>query len=173
MADNPENTPNRAGSLLFVGLFVVFATFLLTQLGTQTKYVPKKDWVTQPGFWPAIGVISMVGFGLLHLATSWRERGGWRASAALNWLRAFEYLAWFMIYVWLVPILGYLAATVMFTVALALRQGYRTLRTIGASALLGFAIVLVFKAGLSVKIPGGAVYEHLPVGLRNFMILNF
>ena len=33
--------------------------------------------------------------------------------------------------------------------------------------------VLVFKSMLSVKIPGGEIYEYLPAALRNFMILNF
>ncbi len=56
---------------------------------------------------------------------------------------------------------------------MAVRQGYRSSRYLVAAALLGLAIVVVFKTGLSVKIPGGALYEYLPGGLRNFMILNF
>lgn len=78
-----------------------------------------------------------------------------------------------MMYVAMVPVLGYLASTIIFTVLLALRQGYRGIRNLCAAALLGLAIVLVFKTGLSVKIPGGAVYEYLPSSLRSFMIINF
>ena len=72
-----------------------------------------------------------------------------------------------------VPLLGYLLSTVLFTVLMAFRQGYLSTRYLVAAALMGLAIVLVFKTGLSVKIPGGAIYEYLPGGLRNFMILNF
>ena len=41
------------------------------------------------------------------------------------------------------------------------------------AAVMGFGIVLLFKTGLSAKIPGAAVYEYLPGALRNFMIANF
>lgn len=78
-----------------------------------------------------------------------------------------------MAYVAVVPVLGYLATTIAFTTSLAFRQGYRGVKSLGAAALLGLTIVLVFKTGLSVKIPGGAVYEHLHGPLRNFMIVNF
>ena len=44
---------------------------------------------------------------------------------------------------------------------------------LGAAAFTGLGIVLVFKAALSVKIPGGAIYEYLPDTLRNFLIVNF
>lgn len=115
----------------------------------------------------------MAVFGALHLVVSWRLRapGGWFEAGA--WLRAFEYFFWFMVYVWAVPILGYLLATVLFTVGLALRQGYFRPRQMALAMLLGVVIVLTFKTVLQVKIPGGAIYEHLPDGLRSFMIVNF
>ena len=90
-----------------------------------------------------------------------------------SWLRALEYLAWFMLYVYLTPIIGYLAATVLFLVALTLRVGYRDRRMTIIAVAVGFAIVLIFKSFLGVKIPGGAVYESLPDSLRSFMIINF
>jgi hypothetical protein len=39
------------------------------------------------------------------------------------------------------------------------------------SVVIGAAIVLFFKAFLQVKIPGAALYEYLPVGIRTFFIL--
>ena len=78
-----------------------------------------------------------------------------------------------MVYVTAVPILGYLASTVLFTLGLALRQGYRSAKELTAALILGVVIVLVFKTGLSVKIPGGMVYDLLPEKPRNFMMLNF
>lgn len=163
----------RAGSLIFVALFVVLSVFLLSQLGAETKFSAKGKLFAQPRFWPAVGVAMMVGFGLLHLGMNWRERAGWASGEVVYWLRALEYLAWFMVYVWAVPIIGYLAATLILMVLLAFRQGYRGGRQLLTAAMVGFVIVLVFKTGLSVKIPGGAVYEYLPDGLRNFMIVNF
>ena len=39
------------------------------------------------------------------------------------------------------------------------------------SVAFGLVVVLLFKAFLQVKIPGSALYEVLPGGLRNFFIL--
>ena len=38
---------------------------------------------------------------------------------------------------------------------------------------LAFAIVVIFKAFLQVKIPGGGIYEALPSALRSFMLTYF
>ena len=42
-----------------------------------------------------------------------------------------------------------------------------------AAVLFGLATVVVFKSFLSVKIPGGMIYEYLPGAIRTFFILNF
>ena len=173
MTQARDETSNRPGEKIFVAIFVAFAVLMLTQLGAETKFSASGNFFAQPRFWPAVGVIAMAGLGVAHLAAVWSARDGWDVREALVWLRPFEYLAWFMVYVQAVPTLGYLVSTILFTVLLAVRQGYRGVRTLGAAALLGLAIVLVFKTGLAVKIPGGTVYEYLPESLRNFMIVNF
>ena len=115
----------------------------------------------------------MLLFGLAQIAAAWRSRVPGAFPEILNWVRATEYLVWFMAYVAVVPVAGYLPSTVAFTVLLAVRQGYRTAAVLVSAAALGAVVVTVFKAGLSVRIPGGAIYEHLPGALRSFMILNF
>ena len=179
-----------SGGLLFALLFLAFAIFLLTQLTGETKFAGieklyekerlfrKGALFKEPAFWPMVGVIGMAIFGAFHAIGVWRARAARRDFAAGEaaegafWLRAFEYLLWFMIYVQAAPIIGYLAATLLFAALLALRAGYRG-RVVLYAALTGLAIVLVFKTGLSVKIPGGAVYEYMPDGLRTFFIVNF
>lgn len=175
MSDKPENLSfSRPGEVFFVAVFLALAVLLLSQLGVQTKFSAKGQLFAQPRFWPAVGVIGMTVFGALHLTTIIRKAEAARElREAVSWLRALEFLAWFMVYVLAVPRIGYLPATVAFTVLLALRMGYRRAGTLWAAAGTGLAIVVVFKTLLSVKIPGGAVYEYLPDGLRNFLILNF
>ena len=90
---------------------------------------------------------------------------------AIIWARSLEYLVWFMVYVWLVPIVGYLPVTLIFAPLLAFRLGYRSKQMLLLAAAMGFLIVVFFKAGLSVKIPGGMAYEYLPDAIRNFMIV--
>lgn len=167
----PRNAPQRAGGLIFASAFVAFAVFLLSQLGSEAKFSATGSLFKQPAFWPAVGVLGMTAFGALHWLGEWtrRTRGSWTES--LNWLRALEYLVWFMAYVKLVPLSGYLPTTIAFTLLLALRSGYRDRKTLLLAAAVGLAIVVIFKTLLAVKIPGAAVYEYLPDALRNLMIV--
>lgn len=171
---SPTRTKIKSGELLFVGLFLLFAVFLLSQMPDQVKWFKKTKWSGQPALWPAIGVIGMVVFGGLHFATRFRK-DDWKREfpEALVWLRSFEFVGWFMIYVWAVPRFGYLPSTLIIAPVLAFRMGYRSRRMLWAATGSGLMVVLIFKTFLEVKIPGGAIYEYLPGALRLFMILNF
>lgn len=169
------------GDLVFAVVFLIFAAFLLSHLGDQTKWVRKAGLFAQPRFWPAVGVIGMTGFGAAQLWMTWR---GWKTrpksqrrprerAEVLHWLRAFEYVVWFLAYVQIVGIIGYLLTTVVALPLMVWRMGYRTARWLWISAATGLGIVLLFKTFLQVKIPGGMVYEYLPDALRNFMIVYF
>ena len=128
----------------------------------------------QPRFWPAVGIGGMLLFAILHL---WRLPRRRLVRADLRegrlWLFSFEFAAWFMVYVWAVPLVGYLPCSIAFVPLMAYRLGYRKPATLVTGAVFGFVVVLVFKAILEVKIPGAAVYDLLPPAVRNFLILNF
>ena len=133
--------------------------------------------LAQPGFWSALSVGGMAFFAALYLVSSLRDplltvRSTATGEELRLWIRSVEFAIWFMVYVFATPFIGYLPATVLFCVALALRAGYRIARTLGLAGVLGALIVLGFKTFLQVKIPGGAVYEYLPDALRNFFIVN-
>ena len=175
--DPHDDLFHRPGGVIFAGLFLAIAVLLFSQLGAETKFSAKawgtKKMFAQPGFWPGVGIIGMCVFGILHAIAAWSRRAGREVFEAVQWLRALEYLGWFMAYVWAVPFIGYLPATLIFMGALAVRAGYRNRRMILAALATGLGIVLVFKTMLSVKIPGGALYAVLPDWLRNIAILNF
>lgn len=176
MTDN-DDIQYRPGGAVFAGLFLALAVLLFSQLGTETKFSAKawgtKKMFAQPGFWPGVGVFGMCVFGVLHAIAAWTRRAGREVFEAVQWLRALEYLGWLMGYVWAVPFIGYLPATLIFMGALAIRAGYRKRRAILAALATGLGIVLIFKTALSVKIPGGVIYDYLPDTLRNIAILNF
>ncbi|MGI9482899.1 MAG: tripartite tricarboxylate transporter TctB family protein [Hyphomicrobiales bacterium] len=162
----------RPGDIVFAVVFLLFAIFLLTQLGTETKWAKRTKLFAQPAFWPTLSLWLMAGFAALHClssALSPRIDGRWRE--VWFWVRSVEYALWFMVYVLIVPYIGYLPATLLFTVLLTIRCGYKDLRFIGLAAAIGFATVIVFKSFLQVKIPGGAVYEYLPDGIRTFALI--
>ena len=56
----------RRGQLIFALFFVVVSLLLISQIGTQTKWVEKSKFFAQPRFWPAIGLGGMVLLGGLH-----------------------------------------------------------------------------------------------------------
>ena len=163
--------PRPPGSLLFAVLFLALSLFLLSNLGTETTWVERAKLFAQPAFWPAIALAGMAAFSLVHclgVLLSHRDEGRWKE--ALLWLRATEYVLWFMIYVLIVPPIGYLPATVVFVFFLCLRAGYRDLKSLGSAVLVAAVIVVFFKSFLKVKVPGGQIYEYLPDSLRTFML---
>ena len=164
----------RPGDIVFAWVFLAFALFLLSQLGTQAPWKSAGKTFTQPAFWPSLFIVLMVFFAALHLlssALSPRILGRWHE--VWEWVRSVEYAGWFMAYVFVVPQLGYLLTTIIFAILLAIRAGYRQMRVFAGMALMAVVIVVVFKSFLQVKIPGGAIYEMLPTALRSFMLTYF
>lgn len=174
----PDSRRPAAGAVLFAIVFLSGAIFLLSQLDAQTRSMRRAALTSQPWFWPMISLVAMTGFGALHLLSTawfrWRSRDiASEFHEARGWLAAVEYALWFVALGLLVPVIGYLSASVLFMVCLCLRSGYRSAMTLGLAALTGLSVVVVFKTMLGVNIPGGAVYEYLPAGLRNIMLQRF
>ncbi|WP_172291919.1 tripartite tricarboxylate transporter TctB family protein [Pseudoruegeria sp. HB172150] len=163
----------RPGDMVFALAFFLFALFLLVNLPMQTTWVEKRTQLfAQPAFWPAISLVAMTFFAGLHLLGAVvSERIPGRLAEVLYWLRSLEYAAWFMAYVLLVPVIGYLLATILFCGTLSFRLGYRSPQWLLASTVFAVAVVVLFKSFLQVKIPAGAIYDALPPGaFRSFMM---
>ncbi len=164
----------RPGDLVFALTFFAFSLFLLATIDGQVTWHKGTRFLAQPAFVPWAAVICMVVFGALHLLSSLLSpRIMGRLSEMGFWLRSCEYAVWFMIYVFAVPRIGYLFASILFAVILSLRLGYRSPKMLGIAAVFGVAVVLVFKTFLQVKVPGGLIYEYLPTAMRSFMLTYF
>ena len=163
--------PKRGQLPFAVGLLAVSAV-LAALLWDQTVWKDGKDLFSQARFWPAVGVFGMVGFTALHLWHLPRKRFARPDRIeGRNWLFVLEFVGWFLAYVWLVPLIGYLPVTLAFAAALTWRMGYRSPKMLWISLAFGLAVVVLFKGFLQVRIPGAALYELLPGTLRNFFIL--
>ncbi len=171
LKSRPSHSPER-GDLYFAGFFLLAALILLSQIGTETSWVKGTKFFAQPRFWPAVSLIGMTVFASLYFLRSILSR---RTENDLEeivlWIKSLEYTLWFMAYVVIVPIIGYLLSTLIFVYALSLRTGYRERTILIMSGVTAVAIVVVFKGFLSVKIPGGQLYEIFPAAIRNFLIL--
>ena len=172
--DTSKHVGRISGQLIFAIGFLVCSVFLLSQIGEQTKWVSKTKFFAQPRFWPAVGLLGMVMFGGAHL---WRlPRRRIRRTDVIEaaiWVSVLEYAVWFLVYVWVVPIIGYLPATLILMPLLLWRLGYRDKFLLLVGVAFGAAVVVFFKSLLEVRIPGGLLYEYLPGALRSFFILNF
>jgi hypothetical protein len=164
----------RRGQVFFAAAFVVLSLLLLVQIGWQTQWVEKAGLAAQPRFWPALSLGAMVLLGGLHLwRLPWHGMSRYDRWELRKWAAVLEYAGWFMGYVLLVPVIGYLPATVLFVPALSWRMGYRSGFMLGLGVVFAVFVVVLFKGFLSVRVPGGMIYEYLPGGLRNFFILYF
>jgi len=164
----------RPGDIVFALAFLIFSLWLLSQLNAQTTWKTGGKLAAQAPFWPAISVGGMVLFSALHTLGSLlspRIPGRWTEVGL--WFRSIEYALWFMLYVMLVPILGYLLVTMLMCFLLALRAGYRRRTMLYASVGSGILVVVIFKSFLQVKVPGGQLYEYLPGAMRSFMLTYF
>lgn len=166
----------QSGDTTFNAACLLLSLFLFTQMWSQTTWAPGQSFAAQPGFWPRLAVMGMMLFSALNLYISIRdpsreERLTGLGEEVVLWLRSVEFALWFMAYVFATPVIGYLAASVLFAVTLAFRVGYRSGKALIWAAAVGAATVLLFKSFLQVKIPGGAIYETLPDGIRSFFVL--
>jgi hypothetical protein len=173
-----EPAPANTAALMWFGVCTLAVTLILIfLLRTQTTWVDGQPLSRQPALSSIVSLFGMALFGTGWLINYWRHYPDWWRTSPLSefrvWLAGLEYVGWFMIYVYLVPISGYLLTTLAFCILLTLRCGYRSRRAIISAALTGLFIVLLFKTFLAVKIPAAKAYEYLPDALRNFMIIYF
>lgn len=163
----------RPGDFFIALLSFLFALAMALNLPFETTWVKGTATVAQPAFWPTLAVGCMIVFSLLHLIGALvSERIPGRLQEVLQWIKGIEYALWFMVYVLLVPVFGYLLSTIAFTVTLTFRLGYRGWKWSAFAALFGVIVVVLFKSFLHVKVPGGAIYDLLPTGsIRNFFLI--
>ncbi|WP_421704825.1 tripartite tricarboxylate transporter TctB family protein [Aliiroseovarius sp.] len=171
-----------------VGGMVLFTALHYWNLPRRERRMPRwireADWFqwAESLFWAVLAGVLALTLGpvlaapfvflvaTLRISYVYLHKMDWKEAKV--WLSVFEWAGWFLAYVVLVPVLGYLPMTLVFAPLLTWRMGYRSRRMLWASVIFGVLVVLIFKAFLQVKIPGAMVYEYLPGSIRNFFILN-
>ena len=169
----------QAGDLVFAMLMLFIVLVLLVSIPFETKWFDGVPLVKQPRLWPTFCLVGMALFGFLYSIQIWQnykfQLG--QVQGELNelssWLRPLEFVFYFVLYVWSVPLAGYLLSTLLFFSLLTIRAGYRTLLMFWVSLATGFGIVVVFKSLLQVKIASGAIYDYLPDGWATFFMIYF
>lgn len=171
--DNLRAKTRLSGQVIFILAGLALTLFLLSQITSQTAWSDRARTIAaQPRLWPAVGLGTMLAGLAGHYALMRRRRPhalDW--AEARRWAEPIEFLGWFLVYVFAVPRLGFLPMSILLACALTYRLGYKTRAALGVAALFAIAMVLLFKGFLGVNIPGAALYEALPGGLRSFFLI--
>lgn len=164
----------RPGELPFAVLFLGFALWLYTHLGAEARWIARLPWFQQPALWPAIAIHGMLAFGAANLFASLLAHGSERdRRELLTWLRALEYVAWYLAYAWAVGQIGYLPATLGTMLLLVWRLGIASRASLFWATAFSVAVVVVFKSLLRVGIPGGRLYALFPPDWQRFLSVYF
>lgn len=164
------------GRLVVAIFFLLFGAGGLALLPTFTGTSPGDEgWFTQPWLMPSLALTLLTVAALIHTLRLWRDRKPTSANCAglpgelWMWLRAGEFFLWYVLYIWLLGVLGYGLSTFVFVAGLGLRMGLRQPRWIIAALAVTVAMTLLFRLGLKIWVPAADLYEILPSGIRNFM----
>ncbi len=144
---------------------------------TRLGRILKQSWVA-----PLLCLLVLVPAALANLRSSWKETQ-WRKRFLLptdayfeltKYAAALEYVAYFIGYTLLVPILGYLISTLLLGTYLTWRLGYRSIVWFIRGLAASFAVVIVFRTLLQIKTPISIwLYDQLPQAMRAFMLTYF
>jgi hypothetical protein len=177
------------GDLILSIIMLGIALFLLWHFGDEGGWndrdlpqsrvgkILKQQWVG-----PLMALAILVPSAVLNVWMSYRwtqkperrHRPNRTMFEVVQWLRALEFLTYFIIYSYCVPVLGYLLSTLIFALFLTTRLGYRKPRWLAYSAGTAMLIVLVFRTFLQIKTPVNIwLYEQFPPALETFMKVYF
>ena len=162
-----------------------FGTYIAYQFGladiegrvTRFGRVLRQSWVA-----PLLCLLIFVPAAFWNLRASWKETA-WRKRFLLptnayfeltKYVAALEYVAYFIGYTLIVPILGYLVSTLLLGTYLTWRLGYRGRRWMLTGFASSFAVVIAFRTLLQIKTPISIwLYDQLPSTARAFMLTYF
>ena len=172
-------------SVLILGVALLLALTFFDQSGWADRDLPQKRLgkvLKQPWIGPVIALLILVPAALGNLGLSLRRalldrrkhRPNKTRYEVVQWLRAIEFIVYFIIYTRSIEIVGYLIATVIFAMLMVVRLGYRSWRWVGIAAGVSFLSVVFFRTLLQIKTPVNIwLYNQLPDGLERFMKVYF
>jgi len=150
MADRKRNWGDIIGSLILIliGTGVIIGSIRL-HVGTPTN--------PQPGFFPFLGGMILVGLSMILLAYGWLGHG--KGIEAFGEVRRPAILVVAMgIYVGILDHLGYVPATLLIALVILRVLGVRSWKVLGlASVLLAGGTYLLFARLLGIELPAGVL----------------
>ncbi len=171
---NPATRPASAkAQWLYAFISFGVSIFLLLSIPFQTTYFEGVEWFNQPRTWPSFAIFGMLVFGLLQLLYLRKYHDEPNFVPFEQELRMFgrglEMAVWFAVYIFAVGYFGYMPSTIVFSLFMTWRMGYRRSVYYIAAVLTAIMVVVIFKDLLRVNIPGGYLYNYFPESMQGFL----
>ncbi len=179
----------RDGDLFLSLICLLFAAFIIFHFSSETGWEDRTldhkrfgKILKQPWVGPMACVSILLPAALFNLISSFGRWKYKKRNLIPNrflyefsiWLKALEFIAYFLIYTLSIRYLGYFLSTVLFGVFLTNRLGYTSLRWQIRTILTTVAIVLIFRTFLKIKTPVYIwLYEFFPKDIETFMKIYF
>ncbi len=180
---NNESLKSKPATGIFYSLMLLFAVGGLLLLPIATSSGPSKQgWWTQPIFMPALTLSIIV---VPALILCWRHFRSMRANPDLRpgsratrvelwqWLKPVEFFVYYVLYIWLLSLIGYFLSSLIFILLLSWRVGLRSKTWMLIALLFAITLVALFRWGLGVWVPQADLYELFPKDMRIFLMKNF
>lgn len=150
----------RLPAILAAGIIAAIGAYLLLNSGTLIRAGgPEVAYYRSSAFFPRLCLAMLVIFALCSVIGEWRRSKDY----ALVWW-PFRYLALLIGYAALVPLLGYLPATLVFLFVSLLLGGLRPVAALLVALATGLILYLLFDVALDVWFPQSALSKLLSGG---------
>ena len=179
----------KDGDLFLSFICLLFAGFIIFNFSSETGWEDRAldhkrfgKILKQPWVGPLACVTILLPAALLNILPSYRrwiyKKRNLIPSRFFHefsiWVKALEFIGYFLIYTLSIRYLGYFLSTVIFGVFLTNRLGYTALKWQIRSILTTIAIVLIFRTFLKIKTPVNIwLYEFFPQNTETFMKIYF
>ena len=180
---NAEQQIPKPGTGFFYGFMFIASVGLLLLLPIATTPGPAtQGWWTQPAFMPRLSLLAMALSATYLCVQHFRAPRPANANAAENvsvtnelwqWFKPFEFFVYYIGYIWLLGLIGYFLASLLFILVLSWRVGLRSARWLLMGLLFAIALVAMFRWALGVWVPPAELYGLFPKDIRIFLMNNF
>lgn len=178
-----KSTSSHPGTGIVYAFFFVVGVLFLALIPVVTEPGPQgQGWWTQPAFMPRLSLILIAGPALyMTIQHFWpmiqdRSKRPDRSDVnaeLLQWVKPTEFFIYYVIYIFLLGLVGYFLSSLIFVLGLSWRVGLRGRRWGIIAVITAVGLIVVFRWGLRVWIDPPLLFDIFPRSIRLFLSRYF